>query len=394
MPNTSFYASLAPYQGSLKQLLGESELFQSAPASWEVVVTDIQGSTKAVMEGRYRDVNTVAASCVIACLNVAKKYPGVQIPFCYGGDGATLLIPPELHEGVRKALAALQKNTLQTQKLILRVGFLSVKRIYEAEKKLEIAKLSIAPGYDQAVFLGDGLAFADKIIKADMTTSKTEGVKDEVDLTGLMCRWNEIKPRHSTQEVLCAIILARDSERQATIYREVLEVLDQIYGSYQSRHPVNANALRPSVRFKNIRRKSELMYGSWHSFLFFSESIRACVSLVFFYFGLRVGGFDPVQYVQELVAATDTLHLTGTLYTVVLGTEEQRLALRTVLDRLEGKGELIYGTSSSPASVLTCYVQKYDAGHVHFLDGAGGGYTEASKELKQKIKQNALKTDR
>jgi hypothetical protein len=390
MHDASFYQSLPSRTQSLKEMLREPGSFQSIPPTWEVIVTDIQGSTKAVMEGRYRDVNTVAASCVIACLNVAKKHPGVQIPFSYGGDGATLLIPVSLLPEMREALRILQGNTLATQKLVLRVGSISVQKIVEAGKKLTIAKLSIAPGYDQAVFLGDGLAYADQVIKADMTTSDIqEAESKEVDLSGLLCRWNEIKPKQAQEEVVCAIIQARDQGRQAAIYAEVLELLDRVYGPYQERHPVTAKALTPSIRLKNLRKKSQLMTGRVKFLLLLPEFIRACGTSLLFHFALRLGGFDPARYVPQLIAATDTLHLSGTLYTIVLGTEAQRLAFRSGLDRLEQSGQLLYGTSSSPASVMTCYVQKYEAGHIHFLDGAGGGYTQASKEFKQKLKASA-----
>lgn len=394
MSSALFYAELSPYQEGLKAVLALPGAFQAFPSDWEILITDIQGSTKAVSEGRFRDVNTVAASSVIACLNIAKKHPGIQLAFAYGGDGATILVPKELLQEINEALAILQENTKRTQGLVLRVGSLSVARIYDAGHELKVAKLSIAPGYDQAVFLGEGFAFADKVIKADLKTSSLESSTGEVDLTGLMCRWNEIRPPRTQQEVVCAIIQALDPRRQARVYQEVLGVIEEIYGSYQDRHPIHVRGLVPSIRLKNLLRKSELMKGSKYTIFALSECIRAVGSFLVFRLGIKIGGFDPVTYVQDLVAATDTLHLTGTLYTAIKGTEEQRLALRTVLDRLEAKGELIYGTSSSQASVLTCYVQKYDDAHVHFLDGAGGGYTEASKEFKQKRKSMEAKTDR
>ena len=37
----------------------DDRYFQETPHDWWVVVTDVSGSTKAIEEGRYRDVNTV-----------------------------------------------------------------------------------------------------------------------------------------------------------------------------------------------------------------------------------------------------------------------------------------------------------------------------------------------
>jgi hypothetical protein len=35
--------------------------------------------------------------------------------------------------------------------------------------------------------------------------------------------------------------------------------------------------------------------------------------------------------------------------------------------------------------LITCIVADYDKEHVHFLDGANGGYTIAAKELKRQL---------
>ena len=36
----------------------------------------------------------------------------------------------------------------------------------------------------------------------------------------------------------------------------------------------------------------------------------------------------------------------------------------------------------SRESVMTCYIENRNAKHIHFVDGADGGYTEAAKEIK------------
>lgn len=35
---------------------------------------------------------------------------------------------------------------------------------------------------------------------------------------------------------------------------------------------------------------------------------------------------------------------------------------------------------------MTCYIEDRKYKHIHFVDGADGGYTEAAKELKAKRK--------
>ncbi len=380
-----FYQSLPPLAWPLKEILRHPELFQAVPEDWEIIVTDVKGSTQAVAQGRYRDVNTIAASSVIACLNVARR-AGVQIAFFYGGDGATLLVPSSVLEEMRGALWALRANTFASYGLVLRVGSVPVSEVQAAGSTLRMAKWSVAPGYDQAVFLGDGLAFADKRIKGDASTADVmpEAARD-IDLQGLMCRWGEIGSGQPRQEIVCAMIQATPGADQAAVYAEALEALDRIYGPYAARHPVTAAALHPTVGLTGARVRSALESGRLRPWRTFRTLCRSLGSAFLFRFGLSVGSFHPETYLRSLIAATDTLHLSGTLYTMVRGTAEQRLAFRAVLDAMEHDGKLMYGTATCPASVMTCYVQKYDRGHTHFLDGAGGGYTQASKELKAKF---------
>ncbi len=387
MSERAFYQGLPSLHRSLKEILSEPELFLPVPESWFVIVTDVKGSTKAVAEGRYREVNTIAASGVIACLNVAQKH-NVQIAFLYGGDGVTLLVPAELHEEMIEALKALRANTQVSYGLSLRVGSVQVHDVYASGASVRVAKWSVAPGYDQAVFLGDGLSYADKVIKADMSTGDVgEEEPGAVDLSGLMCRWKDVKPAKSAEEVICVIVQAMRASEQATVYQEVLACFDEIYGSYEKRHPITARALSPSVNIGNLRLKGQLMRGNPDLFSLINEALRALMSSILFRYSLKIGRFDPVVYIQELIAATDTLHLSGTLYTVMMGKESQRIALREALDVLEEKGKLIYGLAPCPSAVVTCYVPRYDKGHTHFLDGTGGGYTQASKEFKAKLRK-------
>jgi len=60
--------------------------------------------------------------------------------------------------------------------------------------------------------------------------------------------------------------------------------------------------------------------------------------------------------------------------------------LLAVLDEMEKEGIIIYGYFVSEESVLSCYVRSLEESHIHFVDGAKGGYTQAAGMLKKKIK--------
>ena len=74
----NFYSDLLIF----KDFLGVSDEkdFHDVPDGWWVVVSDIKGSTKAIENGCYKDVNILGASSIIAVLNSVKN---VEIPLCF-----------------------------------------------------------------------------------------------------------------------------------------------------------------------------------------------------------------------------------------------------------------------------------------------------------------------
>jgi hypothetical protein len=57
---------------------------------------------------------------------------------------------------------------------------------------------------------------------------------------------------------------------------------------------------------------------------------------------------------------------------------------------MEAANEIFFGLHISNASVMSCYVRNMDDGHIHFVDGAEGGYTQAARMLKGKLKASHL----
>ena len=67
-----------------------------------VGVADVQQSTKAIRENRYKAVNMAGAAVIASVANVLK---GRDFPFVLGGDGATFAVPAADTALARQALA-------------------------------------------------------------------------------------------------------------------------------------------------------------------------------------------------------------------------------------------------------------------------------------------------
>jgi len=108
------------------------------------VITDIVGSTQAIEEGKYKEVNLLGACSIVTVLNTVSQQ---DIPFVFGGDGASMLIPPEHYSAVKAELLALQSHAQSTFKMTLRIGMVPVKTVIADGYQIEIAKFKVTPFY-------------------------------------------------------------------------------------------------------------------------------------------------------------------------------------------------------------------------------------------------------
>lgn len=189
--------------------------------------SDVKNSTQAIQNGRYKDVNLVGASVIIALLNSAGK---IDIPFVFGGDGASILLPPSLLESAKAGLLAAGKMAKSKFGLDLRLGLVPVQTIIEANYQISVAKLRLSESYKQAMFTGGGLAYAERLLKEPATSHlynlADEDITPQADFKGLECRWQPILSPYG--ETISLIVLATTStiEGDNQIYGDVLTMLD------------------------------------------------------------------------------------------------------------------------------------------------------------------------
>ena len=158
---------------NLKQIDDFSKIMQDSnysliPNDWYVIVSDIKNSTKAIENGMYKQVNFVAALTIIGILNIDKEE---DFPYVFGGDGASLLIPPSLVEKSKKVLIEASKKAKEAFDLELRIGVISIKEIEKRGCFIEITKLQITNDYAQAIIRGNGLELAEELLKKEYERS-------------------------------------------------------------------------------------------------------------------------------------------------------------------------------------------------------------------------------
>jgi hypothetical protein len=374
-----FYSRLPVNQIRLSELLMEEHLFYKIPDNWHVLITDVKKSTMAVADGLHETVNLVATGSIVAVLNIAFK-ANLSVPFFFGGDGATFIIPPSILDEVLKALVLHQQNTEESFKMILRVGHVPVVDIYAGEHVLQISKLKASELFSIPVVLGDGLSYAEKIIKGEDYQLKPMDVKeDDLDMSGMQCRWDKIKPPENYDEVVSLLVIAQNGKKQSVIFKKVIDKLDEIYGEHERRKPITVPKLKLKVTLKKIGTEMRAKLGRYSTMYLLRTWFTTLLGS--FYFRTKTGK----TYLNQLVELSDTLVMDGKINTVISGTVRQRELLQSALDEMEKNGEISYGLHVSKESVMSCYVRNMNEDHIHFVDGSEGGYTKAAGVMKKKI---------
>ncbi len=376
-----FYRDLPSQKKSFKDVIRDIKVFENVPEDWFVIVTDIKGSTRAFSHGKYEEVNIAAASSVVIGINIAKKNK-TDIPFIYGGDGATLIVPPQLLDETLEELSTLRYNTRVRFKLNLRVGSISVKEIKEKGFKLKVTKYAVTKNYHQAIFIDSGLYFAEKTIKDNFSyQTHKDGSNKALNLQGLQCRWNTIRVPENKEEILCLIVDAGTEKKHPKIYSDVLEKIDSIYGSFEDRQPVKKEYISHTLKIQDLHRESLVKFGKLKG----SHVIRRLFE------GFMERVFNVRNHSHQLAMATDTLKIDGTLKTLIAGNLNQRKKLLTYLESKETSGAFSFGYYVTSSTTMTCFVEPKDGRFVNFLDGTGGGYIQAAKLLKKKVYNNKVK---
>ncbi|PSN17438.1 DUF3095 domain-containing protein [filamentous cyanobacterium CCP5] len=388
MPTRDFYRSLPVFTKFVD--LANPTNYQDIPDDWYVLITDIANSTDAISAGRYKDVNLIGASSIIAVLNAVKPF---EVPFIFGGDGATLLVPPDYLHPARAALLGVQSLATQSFGLELRVGTVPVAQI-KRRFPIRIAKFRISPHYCQASLMGGGITYATELVKTD-STYRLDGAKagPYPNLTGLECRWQDIPSPHGHTLSLIVTASERNNWSQQGTYREVLAGIQQIYGSPENYHPISARALKLSFNPSTLRTEFQARTDSatiWGRVKYgLKIMVENIFGLLLMALGITIGGVNWGHYKQDISAASDYQKIDDVLRMVISGTAAQTEQLTQYLEQRFRLGQLVYGIHVSDRALMTCLIIDRQNQHFHLIDSADGGYALAAKSLKQRLHRRA-----
>ncbi|TCU73492.1 hypothetical protein EDE08_104487 [Bradyrhizobium sp. R2.2-H] len=372
----SFYGGIPVFRGFTS--LMDPTLYSPLPEDWSIGVADIVDSTRAIAAQRYKAVNMAGAAVIAAVTNALG---GREFPFVFGGDGASFAVAPKDVELAREALAATATWVREDLDLTMRVALVPASAIRAQGLDVRVARFGPSANLSYAMFSGGGLAWADAAMKRGEFAVEEAPAGTQPDLSGLSCRF-EVMPAARGLILSVLVMPVRGVDPQA--FRKVIEdVIHLVERSPDGGRPVPPQG--PSLKWppQGLEFEARTKRGG----PLFVRRVSVLAYALFIYlvmrFDLGVGGFVPNLYRRQVVENSDFRKYDDGLRMILDCTPQLESALSDRLAAAAREGIVRFGLHRQDAAMMTCFTPSVlRSDHVHFIDGAQGGYALAATALK------------
>lgn len=378
--DSDFYARLPVFAG-FPEIMDPGR-YRSLPDGWLIGLTDVVHSTQAIETGRYKAVNTAGASVIAAVTNALQGRP---FPYVFGGDGASLAVPGADEASVRAALAATAAWSRDELDLALRAALVPVAAVRAHGFDVRVARYAPSSHVSYAMWSGGGLAWAERELKAGRHAVPPAPVGTRPDLSGLSCRWNAIP---ASKGLILSLVVAPMRHGDPDFRRLIEDLLAELERSAEVARPVAEGA--PDVGWPHpgmelearaSRRPGEEL---WRARL--RAMWRTLLSYIVMRFGIRLRNFDPAVYRRTVVENSDFRKYDDNLRMTLDCTAGLADRIEARLQRAAAADVAKFGLHRQSAALMTCIVPSIaEHNHIHFVDGAAGGYAMAARQLKQDV---------
>ncbi|MFV1885060.1 MAG: DUF3095 domain-containing protein [Balneola sp.] len=369
--------------------ISNTAYYHSLPSDWYIGVTDIVNSSKAIDEQKYKWVNILGASPIIGLMNESQK---ADIPFSFGGDGCSVCFPPEYYKTVKRVFAASKKTGRLAYGMDLRAGIYPISLIRERGFDVKVARFKVSDFYNQAVFIGNGLTAAEALLKSEPESEfvvKSSEIGDqEVDFSGLECRWQEVKKENMS--VYSILIQANElHDDSVELYNTVLTKMRHFFDFDDRMNPVVAESLKMTLSPEKLAGETKFRTTGQSRFKKFAYllkvQLKTILGSLFMKFGRKTSETDWSYYKPDIAINNDYRKFDDMLRLVISCRQDQMDNFKTFLEELYKDSKLAYGIHKSDSALITCMVFAWHRQHLHFVDGSKGGYIMASKDLKARM---------
>jgi hypothetical protein len=384
-PATRFYTEIPVFDDFSKVV--DDRVYRRMPEDWCIGLTDVVGSTKAIENGKYKSVNMAGAAAISAVINTLGHQ---DFPFVFGGDGVSFAVPGKYREKAADALASTARWVEEELDLALRAAMVPVADIMAAGHDVRVARLGTSPEVAFAMFSGHGVEWAETEMKQDRFAVDAAAPGARPDLTGLSCRW---KPIDNTRGCILSLIVGpadgvRTGNKEGDDIGDYDRLVGQVIALFEEGerggHPIpesgpdmgwppkGADLEARATTSEGSRRKEKLKIILFCAFAW-----------ILFKTGWKLKNFDPVHYRRMTALNTDFRKFDDVLRMTVDCDLQTLARAKALLETAKAAGTIRYGIYEQDAAMMTCIVPSVESDdHLHFLDGASGGYALAAKMMK------------
>lgn len=358
----------------------DAAAYAPLPDGWSLALADIVESTGAIAAGRYKSVNMAGAGVISGLLNAFGRH---DLPFSFGGDGAVVAIPPDGTDTARAALAGVLRWVEDELGLKMRGAIIAVTDIRAAGHDVRIARHRASEDVSYAMFAGGGTRWADARMKDGLYPVEPAAPRTRPDLTGLSCRWNPIASRHGH---IASIIAVPGAAGNGPAFAAlVMDIVSLMSGVERDGHPVPAGGptLGLSQTGMDFEARAVARPGArWKARL--TIRLQQMLVVILRRFNMTAGRFDPQVYLKGVTDNSDFRKFEDGLK-MTLDIDDIRLAaIRARLDAAARRDICRFGIHTQSEALMTCIVPSpMSRDHLHFIDGASGGYAQAASRLKE-----------
>jgi hypothetical protein len=276
-------------------------------------------------------------------------------------------------------MAVFAREELQIE---LRVATIPIATIRAAGRDVRVARFAASPHCAYAMFAGGGLAWFEAQVKGGAHTLAPAPPGSRPDLSDLSCRWAVAPAANGV--ILSLIVVPRGEDPRFGPLVE--EIVGMALGAKDGGRPITLASLGAGWPGQAIALETaaSATRGGSRFKLGLAALAKYSLGVIFHTFKLKAGDFDATAYASDVADNADFRKFDDGLRMTLDCAPEFADRIEA---RLQAAADIAhYGAFRQTNALLTCFVPSItDRGHVHFVDGAGGGYAMAAQAMKTRL---------
>lgn len=205
-------------------------------------------------------------------------------------------------------------------------------------------------------------------------------------MTGLSCRWSPVAARAGS--IVSLIVQPRAKVDLATVAPVIDRVLELVGGLAREGHPMPADGSSLAWPPAGLELEARVSRREGQSVT--ARRVKLLVATFYQWIlnrsGWTVLGFDPAHYRRTTVRNADFRKFDDGLRLTIDCDDATLARIEAALHAPAAAGLIDYGIHRQASALMTCSVPSaVRDDHLHFVDGADGGYTRAAEAIKAKL---------